>query len=37
MTSIDSTKDQNIVTIERSELTLLLRLYFHEYVSVQLY
>ena len=30
MTSADSTNDQNIVTIERSELTLLLILYFHE-------
>ena len=30
MTSIDSTNDQNIVTIERSELTLRLILYFHE-------
>ena len=30
MTPIDSTNDQNIVTIERSELTLLLTLYFHE-------
>ena len=30
MTPIDSTNDQNIVTIERSELTLLLILYFHE-------
>ena len=30
MTSIDSTNDQNIVTIEISELTLHLTLYFHE-------
>ena len=30
MTPIDSTNDQNIVTIERSELTLRLILYFHE-------
>ena len=30
MTPIDSTNDQNFVTIERSELTLLLILYFYE-------
>ena len=30
MTPTDSTNDQNIVTIERSELTLLLILYFHK-------
>ena len=30
MTPIDSTNDQNIVTIERNELTLLLISYFHE-------
>ena len=30
MAPIDSTNDQNIVTMERSELTSLLILYFHE-------
>ena len=30
MTSTDSTNDQNIVTVEMSELALLLILYFHE-------
>ena len=30
MTPIDSTNEQNIVTIERSGLTLLLILYFHK-------
>ena len=30
MTPIDSTNDQNIVTIERNELILLLISYFHE-------
>ena len=30
MTPIDCTNDQNIITIEKFELTLLLILYFHE-------